>query len=122
MEENKGIIYRQDAIDIVMDKAKKIPTIAIMAKDALEKLPSAEQKSADCEECDYREFQLLDSTCCDSCYSAYKRGEIEKSEMNKPDYELQFGLKKVYLCKKHLGEWFNRLESAIWSIIFHAYD
>lgn len=39
---SKDTIYRQDAIDIVMKYGKKIPTYAIMCKDAMEKLPSAE--------------------------------------------------------------------------------
>ena len=40
--EDARLIYRQDAIDTVMKHGKRIPTYAIMCKDALEKLPSAE--------------------------------------------------------------------------------
>lgn len=38
------VIYRQAAIDAVWEVSKILPTMAIRAKAALEKLPSAEQE------------------------------------------------------------------------------
>ena len=36
------MISRQAAIDVVMEKGKRIPTYAILCKDAIENLPSAQ--------------------------------------------------------------------------------
>lgn len=40
------LISRQDAIDAIRDALKRIPTTAILAMDAIEKLPSAEPEKA----------------------------------------------------------------------------
>lgn len=39
---SKDTIYRQEAIDAVIDELKRIPTNAIRAKTRLEQLPSAQ--------------------------------------------------------------------------------
>ena len=66
--------------------------------------------------------KIKETHICDSCYSAYRRGEIKQSEIKKPDFELNFGFKQVYLCQKHLGEWHNKIETALWQKILRAFD
>lgn len=46
-----SLISRQAAIDALMDEFKRVPTNAIRAKDALEKLPSAQPDIIACKDC-----------------------------------------------------------------------
>lgn len=53
-------ISRQDAIDAVRAVSKRVPTIAIRAKDALEALPSAERTGEWIEDIKTeKEYQLM---------------------------------------------------------------
>ena len=48
-----GTVSRRAAIDALMDEFKRVPTTAIRAKDALEKLPSAQLEIIRCKDCTY---------------------------------------------------------------------